>query len=108
MSRRVTVETSMTNAKTLDRMAKKMGLKGKVQGGKYTLSGGKMVSYVSTQIDLKTGEMVGDEDNNALYDTFRQKYAVEEYLMAAEGEGYVLESETVMSDGRISLQMVKA
>lgn len=116
MSRRVLIETSMKNAKALDRMVEKMGLKGVKKNFLYTISsdgspsqGGSffMSRWVPTTINLTTGQMTGDEDNKELYDTFRQNYAVEEYLLAAEAEGYILESQEVLPDGRIALNLIR-
>ncbi len=108
MSRKVSVQSSeMKDSAAVLSMLTRMGLKGSVQGNKVNVTGKGLVTYQPTYINLTTGQLDGDEDNNSVYAAMKQQYAVAAGQLAYVQEGFLVEQETVLPDGSIAVDYVR-
>ncbi len=107
MSHKVHTATQMTDEQVALRMLKDKGLAGKVEGKKIAVSGPGLRSHVPTVIDLSSGRVEGDGDNQKLYDSFPMAYAIAVVRVQAESEGATISNERVLDDGTVYFEKTR-
>lgn len=103
MSRRITIETELTDLQALQQACEALSLKHSVNGDTLTIQTGGY--YGGYSFDTRTGKMTGDEDymRGFLREGLHQQYSKALVMRTMFEQGHIIEQETVLANGDIEI-----